>query len=171
MAVLEFVIWEDSRSDQLRVLLWRDLATVLDDIADDIVLVDVAPQMDAHGFLAVEQRVRYATDLAEDDAGDGPGVGVLLQGADIEADGLLDDVVLAVGDEEGPVREVDHGGHDDDACEEGGVVEELPGEADEGRDVFGGCETFRCVDLARLGREQDLAGLHADVHALYPAEA
>ena len=89
--------------------------TFLDNIPNHIALGDVAPQMDAHGLLAVEERVRDAAHLAEHDAGDGPGVAVLLQGADVETDGLLDDVVLAVGDQEGPVRQVHDGRHDDHA--------------------------------------------------------
>jgi hypothetical protein len=54
----------------------------------------------------------------------------LLQCPDVQADGLLDDVVLAVGHEEGPVGQVHDGRHDDDAREKGGVVEELAGQAD-----------------------------------------
>jgi hypothetical protein len=99
--------------------------TFLNHIANHIVLSDVAPQMDAHCLFAVEQSVRHTSYLAQHDVCNGPSIRVLLQRADIEADRLLDDVVLAVGDEEGPVREMDHGRHDDYACEEGGVVEQL----------------------------------------------
>lgn len=149
----------------------RYIAALLDDIADHVVLVDVAPEMDAHCLFAIEEGVGYAADLAEDDLGNGPCVGVLLQGADVEADGLLDDVVLAVGDEEGPVGQVDDGRHDDDAGEEGCVMEELGGQAYEGGDVFGGGEAFGCMDFPGLRGEEDLSRLDADVDALYSAEA
>jgi len=79
--------------------------------------------MDAHGLFAVEQRVRHAPDLAQHDVGNRPCVGVLLQRADVQPDRLLDDVVLAVGDQEGPVRQVHDRRHDHDTCEEGGVVD------------------------------------------------
>lgn len=127
--------------------------------------------MYAHGFLAVEQRVRDTPDLAEHHVRNGPGIAVLLECADVETDGLLDDVVLAVGDEERPVGEVDDRGHDYDAGEEGGVVEELAWQTDQGGDVFGRGEAFGGVDLPRLGGEEDLSWLHADVYAFHSAEA
>lgn len=128
--------------------------------------------MDAHGLLAVEQRVRDAAHLAQDHIRNGPGIAVGLQRADVEADRLLDDIVVAVRDEEGPIRQVDDAGHDDDAGEEGGVVlEARAGEADEGGDVLRRGEAFGGVDFARLRRQQHLAGLHADVYAFDAAEA
>lgn len=127
------------------------MAPFLDNVPDHVALRDVAPQMDAHGLLAIEQRMRHAAHLAEHHAGDGPGVAVLLQGAHVEADGLLDDVVLAVGDQEGPVGKVHDGGHDHHAREEGRVVQQLPWEADQGGDIFCGGEALGCVDLAGLG--------------------
>jgi hypothetical protein len=47
----------------------------------------------------------------------------LLQSTDVQADRLLDDVILAVRDEERPVGQVHDGRHDDDACEKGCVLE------------------------------------------------
>ena len=79
---------------------------LFDDGTDHIVLVDVAPEMDVHSLFAIEQRMRYTADLAQDDMGDWPCVGVLLESAYVEADGLFNDVVLTVRDKEGPVREV-----------------------------------------------------------------
>jgi hypothetical protein len=140
------------RSNQLRVLLLWNLASFLDNIANDIVLVDIAPQMDAHCLLTVEQRVCNTADLAEDDVGNGPRVGVLLQCANVEANRLLDDVVLAVRNEERPVGEMNYRRHDDDACEEWRVVEQLAGETDQRRDVLGRCEAFGCVNFPRLRR-------------------
>ena len=82
--------------------------------------------MDTHRLLAVEERVRYATYLPQHHMCDRPGIGVLLQSPDVQSNGLLDDVVLAVGDEERPVGEVHDGRHDHYAREEGRVVQQLP---------------------------------------------
>ena len=113
----------DLRSEKLVVLLDRHRGARLDDLADHVVGRNVVPKVDAHGLLAVEQRVCYAAHLPEDHVRNVPGVAVLLESADVEPDGLLDDVVLAVGHEEGPVREVHDGRHDDHAREEGRVVD------------------------------------------------
>lgn len=59
--------------------------------------------MNTHGLLAVEQRMRHSSHLTEDHTRNWPRPAHLLQHADIHSDVLLDDVVLAVGDEEGPV--------------------------------------------------------------------
>lgn len=162
---------QDIRRDKLVVLLHWHGSTRLDDFPDDIVVRNVVPQVNAHGLLAVEQSMCDATDLAEHHVGDVPRVGVLLEGAYVEADRLLDDVVLAVGYEEGPVRKVDDGRHDDDAREEGSVVDELAGELDQAGDVLRRCKTLRGVNLACLRRKQHLAWLHAYVYVLYTAEA
>jgi hypothetical protein len=106
------------------------MTPILNHIPNNIVLVDVTPQMDAHRLLAVEQRVRNAPYLTQHHIRNRPCVAVLLQRPDVQPDRLLDDVILAVGDEEGPVGQVHNGRHDYHACEEGGVVEELAGEAD-----------------------------------------
>lgn len=91
------------RRDELSVVLRRHGASFLNHVADHVVVRNVAPQVDAHGLLAVEQRVCHAADLAEHDVRNRPRVRVLLQRAHVQADRLLDDVVLAVGDEERPV--------------------------------------------------------------------
>lgn len=65
---------------------------------------------------------------------------------------------------------MDDRGHDDDAREEGGVVEELAWQADKGGDVFCRGEAFGGVDFASLRGEQDLAWLDADVYAFDAAE-
>jgi hypothetical protein len=90
----------DLRSNQLCIVLRGHVSTLFNNVADDVMLIDVAPQMDAHGLLAVEQRVGNATDLAEDHVRNGPCVRVLLKCANVEADRLLDNVVLAVWNEE-----------------------------------------------------------------------
>jgi hypothetical protein len=159
-----------SRSNQLRILLLRDTAAFLDNAPDNIVLLQITPQMYTHSLFTIEERVRNASDLAEHHIGNRPGIAVLLEGADVEADALFDDVVLAVGDEERPVREVNNRGHDDDAREEGGVVKQGTWQADQGGYVFRRCQTLCRVDFARLRGKQDLAGLHADVDAFYAAE-
>lgn len=46
------------------------------------------------------------------------------------------------------------------------MVDELPRQFDQAGDVLGGGEALGRVDLARLGREQHLPGLHADVDVL-----
>jgi hypothetical protein len=63
------------------------------------------------------------------------------------------------------------GRHYYDAGEEGGVVQELAWEADQGGDVFGGGQAFRGVDFPGLCREENLAWLHANVHAFDSSEA
>lgn len=107
------------------------MATLLDYVADHIVLVDVAPEMNTHRLLTVEKRVRHTSHLAQHNICDGPCVGVLLEGSNIQSNGLFDDVVLAVRNQEGPVREMNDGGHDDNTCEERCVVLQLAGESDE----------------------------------------
>lgn len=44
----------DLRSDQLRILLRRHTASLLDNISNNVALRDAAPEMDAHRLLAVE---------------------------------------------------------------------------------------------------------------------
>jgi hypothetical protein len=106
------------------------MSTLLNDIPDDIVLIDITPQVYTHRLLTIKERVRHTSHLTQHYIRYRPRIAVLLQRADVEPDRLLDDVVLAVGDEEGPVREMHDGRHYDDACEKGSVVEELAGEAD-----------------------------------------
>jgi hypothetical protein len=71
---------------------------LLNHVPYNIVLIDITPQMDAHRLLTVEQRVRYTPYLPQDYTRNGPCVAVLLQCPDVQADGLLNDVVLAIGD-------------------------------------------------------------------------
>lgn len=62
------------------------------------------------------------------------------------------------------------GRHDDDAGEEGSVVEKLARESDQGGDVLGRCEAFGGVNFSGLRGKKHLARLHADIHALDAAE-
>lgn len=127
--------------------------------------------MDAHRLLAVEQRVRYATHLAQHNVRNVPCFGVLLQCADVEADGLFDHIVLPVRNEERPVRQMDHRCHHHHAREKWCVVDEFAGKTDQTRNVLGRRETLDGMDLASLRGKKHLAGLHTDIHVLNPAEA
>jgi hypothetical protein len=99
------------------------MSSLLNDISDNIMVIDITPQMYTHRLFTVEQRVRYTPYLPEDYIRYRPRITVLLQGSDVETDGLLNDVVLAVGNKERPVREMHDARHDHHACEEGCVVE------------------------------------------------
>lgn len=84
---------------------------------------------------------------------------------------MLDNVVLSIRHEEGPVREVYDGCHDYDAGEEGCVVEQLTRKTDERGDIFGGGEAFGSVNFASLCRQEDLAGLHTNIHTFHSPKA
>lgn len=109
----------------------RHPAAFLDDIPNNIVLIDIGPQVNTHSFLAVEQLIRHTAYLAENYTSNGPCITVLLQGADIEANRLFDDVVLAIRDQKRPIRQVHHRRHDDDTREEWRVVQQRPGQANQ----------------------------------------
>lgn len=102
------------RPIQLRILS----RAFLNHAADDIVISNRAPQMDAHRLLRIEHDTRHAAYLAQDGVGNGPPCGETLQGARVETDQGLDLFVLTVWDEEGPIGEMDDGRYDDHACEE-----------------------------------------------------
>ena len=114
--------------------------------------------------------MRHAPHLSEHHISNRPRIAILLQRADIEAYRLFNDVVLAVWNEKGPVRKMDDARHYHDAGEKGGMLYQVSGQTNQGRDVLRRRQALCRVNLSRLRRQQDLAWLHAYVYAFDASE-
>lgn len=115
--------------------------------------------------------MRHAPHLSEHHISNRPRITILLQRADIEAYRLFNDVVLAVWNEKGPVRKMDNRRHYHDAGEKGSMLYQVPGQTNQGRDVLRRRQTLCRVNFSRLRRQQDLAWLHAYIHAFDASKA
>jgi hypothetical protein len=115
--------------------------------------------------------MRHAPHLSEHHISNRPRIAILLQGANIEAYRLFNDVVLAIWNEERPVRKMDDARHYHDAGEKGSMLYQVPGETNQGRDVLSRRQALCRVNLSRLRRQQDLAWLHAYIHAFDASKA